>query len=241
MADQPPPRQSPPALSSRRELQAFLDRAQQLAVPGNGGRLLFALDATASRQPTWDLACSIQAEMFDQAAAIGGLEVQLAWYRGHREFRHSAWVRDARALAAEMTRVGCRAGATQIGRLLDHAWQQTRSRHVDAVVFVGDCLEEQAPPLYERAGRLAMLRTPLFVFHEGHDPVAGPVFRELCRISGGACLPFDAASPAQLRALLRGVAAWAAGGREALAALAGQPGQGLLERLLAQLPAPADR
>jgi hypothetical protein len=42
-------------------------------------RLIFALDATASREPTWDSACRIQGEIFEATAAIGGLDLQLAY------------------------------------------------------------------------------------------------------------------------------------------------------------------
>ena len=56
-----------------------------------------------SRQPTWDLACSLQAAMFDAAARTGGLEVQLVYYRGHGEARASRWVADAAALKRLMT------------------------------------------------------------------------------------------------------------------------------------------
>ena len=63
------------------------------------GGLLFALDATASRQPTWDSACRLQADMFREAAAIGGLDVQLAFYRGRDEFRPSQWVSQPERLA----------------------------------------------------------------------------------------------------------------------------------------------
>ena len=55
------------------------------ASTGRRGRLIFALDATVSRQPTWDQACHIQAEMFQETEALGGLDVQLVYYRGFRE------------------------------------------------------------------------------------------------------------------------------------------------------------
>ena len=43
------------------------------------GRLLFAMDATASREPSWDQACHLQAEMFGATDGLGGLEVQLVF------------------------------------------------------------------------------------------------------------------------------------------------------------------
>ena len=67
----------PASQSTRSEIDAFLNKVKSLApVTGTGerGRLIFALDATMSRQPTWDTACRLQADMFREAAAIGGLD-----------------------------------------------------------------------------------------------------------------------------------------------------------------------
>jgi hypothetical protein len=93
-----------PSLTSdkRAAIDAFLKKLQVPAAgvaPGTRGRLIFALDATRSRQPTWDIACQLQAEMFQEVAAIGGLDVQLVYYRGMRECTASRWVSDGRALA----------------------------------------------------------------------------------------------------------------------------------------------
>jgi hypothetical protein len=35
-----------------------------------------------SRQPAWDLASKVQGEMFREAAAIGGLSLQLVFFAG---------------------------------------------------------------------------------------------------------------------------------------------------------------
>ena len=61
------------------------------------GRLIFALDATMSRQPTWDIACKLQGEMFETARALGGLDVQLVYFRGFGECRASRLVARGRA------------------------------------------------------------------------------------------------------------------------------------------------
>src|SRR6188768_3399767 len=82
--------------ASRAEVDAFLAQARKIAPPSEArGRLIFALDATMSRQPTWDLACSIQGEMFEAAASIGGLAVQLVYFRGLSESRASPFVTNA--------------------------------------------------------------------------------------------------------------------------------------------------
>jgi len=56
------------------EVEQFLENLRNAppAHPGGRGRLIFALDATASREPTWDRACRIQGEMFEATAGLGG-------------------------------------------------------------------------------------------------------------------------------------------------------------------------
>lgn len=209
------------------DISAFLDKVRETpSRPQGNGRLVFALDATMSRQPTWDEACSIQAEMFEEAGRIGGLDIQLLYFRGFGECRASKWVSDARGLASLMTRIDCRGGHTQIGKVLKHALGETRSRKIQAMVYVGDCMEENADTLCQRAGELGMLGVPVFMFQEGRDAVAEPVFREIARLTGGAYCSFGAGSAARLRELLRAVAAYAAGGRKALAELKGPGGEG---------------
>src|SRR5690242_11858477 len=91
--------------STRREIDAFLEQVRALGPArqsGARGRLMFALDATMSRQPTWDTACTLQADMFREAAAIGGLDVQLVYYRGLGECRASQWVSEPEALGRLM-------------------------------------------------------------------------------------------------------------------------------------------
>ncbi|MCR9214822.1 MAG: VWA domain-containing protein [Proteobacteria bacterium] len=183
---------------------------------GKSGRLIFAIDATASRQPTWDHASHLQREMFDEAASIGGLELQIAFFRGFGEFKATAWTRDSRALARPISKVYCLGGHTQIQKVLKHALKQTKKDPVNALVYVGDCMEEDADTLCHQAGQLGMLGVPVFVFQEGYDSVAETCFRQIAKLSGGAYCRFDSASAATLRDLLRAVAVYAAGGRKAL-------------------------
>jgi hypothetical protein len=207
-----------PSRSSRQEVDAFLKKVAAAPAPaGQGrGRLVFAMDATASRRPTWDTACHIQAEMFKETKALGGLEVQLVYYRGFGEFEASPWVSDADKLLRRMTGVGCMAGHTQIARVLRHAAAETRKAKVGALVFVGDCLEEDVDELGHLAGELGLLGVPCFMFHEGGDPIARSAFEQIARLSGGAFCRFDSSSAQQLRDLLAAVAVYAAGGRKAL-------------------------
>jgi len=208
-----------PAKSSSTEVSEFLDklaRTPAVRPAGGRGRLIFAMDATASREPTWDRACHIQGEMFAETDGLGGLEVQLVFYRGFGECRASPWVATSRELVAKMTAVRCLGGQTQIARVLKHAIAETKKAKVNALVFVGDCVEEDVDTLCHLAGQLGVLGVPCFMFHEGNDPVARSVFGQIAKLSGGAYCSFDASSAHLLRDLLSAVAVFAAGGRRAL-------------------------
>ena len=105
-APAPAARGSEPAQASpRQEIEAFLGKVRALGpavAAGERGRLIFSLDATMSRQPTWDRACTVQGEMFDVASAQGGLSVQLVYFRGFNECQASKWVSDPEALGRLM-------------------------------------------------------------------------------------------------------------------------------------------
>jgi hypothetical protein len=207
------------------------DMASAPAAPRQGGRrgrLIFAMDATASREPSWDTAMQIQAEMFSETAALGGLEVQLAYYRGFGEFRASEFVAESAALIARMTAVRCLAGKTQIGKLLAHAIAEGKRQPVGALVFVGDAMEEDVDKLGDLAGQLGLMGLRCFVFHEGRDAGAARAFEQIARLSGGACVAFDGSSARQLRDLLAAVAVYAAGGRRALADFSKKAGGAVL-------------
>jgi len=182
------------------------------------GRLIFALDATMSRQETWDAACSMQGDMFRTVASIGGLNVQLVYYRGLDECRASRWVTDPEQLAKLMTRIDCRSGHTQIGKVLTHAKRETGLLKVAAVVFVGDAFEEEADEVVPLAQQLGQLNTPVFMFQEGTNRTVEHVFRDVAKASGGAYCRFDEGSADQLRELLKLVATFAVGGKAALEA-----------------------
>ena len=208
-------------------VQAFLEKVAAtpaMKAPGRRGRLMFAMDATASREPTWDRACHLQAEMFEVTHSLGGLAVQLCHYRGFADFVASDWLTDTIALRDRMTAVRCLGGRTQIARVLRHAAAETRTERVDALVFVGDCVEEDVDELGALAGELGVLGVPAFMFHEGNDPLAGFAFREIARLTHGAYCRFDPGAAGTLKDLLSAVAVFAAGGRRALEDLAGQRG-----------------
>jgi hypothetical protein len=204
--------------SASEDIAAFVARARAMSphAPGAKGRLVFALDATMSRQPTWDMACALQADMFREAAALGSLDIRLVYYRGLNECRATGWISDSAQLAKLMAKIDCRGGNTQIGKVLSEARREAVASGVRAVVFVGDAMEEAIDALCAKAGELGLLKVPVFMFQEGHDSVAEQAFREIARLTGGAWCRFDPGAAAQLRELLRAAAAYAAGGREAL-------------------------
>ena len=222
-------------LSTSNEVAEFLRQvAKTPAARTPRGRLIFALDATASRQPTWDRACQLQGDMFAAVAELGGLALQLVWYRGCGEFQIEPWFTDSTELQQRMSSVQCRGGLTQIGRVLEHAVRETRQHRVNALVLVGDCLEEPVDPLCHQAGQLGLLGVPAFVFQEGYDPDAALGFREIARLTRGAYCAFDAGSAWQLRELLSAVAVYAVGGRPALTEFGRRHG-GLIQQLTQQL------
>jgi hypothetical protein len=230
-------RQAPAPTSSRSEIDTFLETVRALgpaATAGRRGRLIFALDATMSRQPTWDTACVLQADMFREAASVGGLDIQLVYFRGLNECRASGWLHDSGRLADLMGRIDCRGGHTQIGKVLAHARTEHNEQRVQAVVFVGDAMEENIDGLCAAAGELGLLGVPVFMFQEGYDTVAENAYREIARLSRGAYSRFDTGAASQLGELLRAVAAYAAGGRKALAELSARRSGGA-QALLAQL------
>jgi hypothetical protein len=227
--DAPP---EPATRSPRGDIEAFLRQAKTLGPIGEGrGRLIFALDATMSRQPTWDTACKLQGEMFKAAGEVGGLDVQLAYFRGFNECRASKWVSDTGALASLMTSIDCRGGHTQIGKILSHARSENAKRKVGVLVFVGDALEEPIDGLAKKAGELGLLGLKIFIFQEGRDATVERGFREIARLSNGAYARFDVNAAGELAQLLRAAAVYAAGGLKALADKGGAGGRLLLQQM----------
>jgi len=207
------------AASTNADISDFLAKAQSLPPRTDGarGRLVFAMDATMSRQPTWDRALSIQGQMFEETARLGGLDVQLVYFRGLGECKASRFVSDHQGLARLMSGIACRGGHTQIGKVLSHIKAEGERARVNAAVYVGDCMEENVDDLCARAGEIALLAIPVFMFQDGHEPIAERSFREIARITKGAYCRFDLDAAGQLKALLAAVAVYAAGGKAALA------------------------
>jgi hypothetical protein len=216
------------APSSSADVDAFLASVKKMPAASGEGRLIFAMDATMSRQPTWDTALSIQGQMF---MAAKGLTVQLVYFRGFNECKASGWVTEPKALANLMTKVDCRGGNTQIGRVLTHVKNAAGKAKINAVIFVGDACEESIDGLCQSAGEIGLLGVPLFMFQEGADGTAEKAFKEIAKLTRGAYFRLDSASPKILADLLGAVAAYATGGRQALEAKGGQAARALLQQL----------
>ncbi|MEQ8401448.1 MAG: VWA domain-containing protein [Roseitalea porphyridii] len=218
--------------SSSGDIAAFLDAARTIKPgAGGGGRIVLALDATMSRQPTWDMASQIQAEMFQNVARETSLTMQLVYFRGFGECRSSRWARNGPELAAMMTRIDCRAGRTQIEKVLKHALKEHNKSPISALVYIGDAMEEDPDALGHAAGQLGVRGVPAFVFQEGHEPGAERMFREIARLTRGGWFRFDPSAPQVLADLLKSIAVYATGGLKALEAR----GTGSDRKLLTQL------
>ena len=201
------------------DVEAFLARVRDLPTPAPGtgnGRLVLAMDATMSRQHSWDMALEIQGDMFAEAGRIGGLDVQLVYFRGFGECRASKWTPDTAVLARLMSGIRCQGGRTQIGRVLKHLKGEAAAGKVNACIYIGDALEEDIDALAELAGEVGLLGIPVFMFQEGHDAAAETGFREIARLTRGAYFRFGSDAARILRELLSAVAVYAAGGFTAL-------------------------
>jgi len=222
----------PSRRSSAGEIAQFLNKSNAITqFVEKQPRLIFAIDATASRQPTWDTACQLQAGMFRATGEVATLAVQLCYYRGFHEFRASRWINDSARLGQLMASVYCEGGHTQIARLLRHALAEQRKSKVRALVFIGDAVEENPDTLCDLAGQCGLLQLPLFLFQEGGNRGVQQTFRSMARLSGGAYARFDARSAGTLAALLGAVASYAAGGRAALENSTGDSAKLLLKQL----------
>jgi hypothetical protein len=187
------------------------------------GRLMFALDATASWEPTWAIARDLQARMFRETAPIGKLSVQLVYYRGIDECKATKWVSSGEEIAQSMNKIECDAGCTQIGRILDHALRETERAPVGALTFIGDAMEEQIDVLAGAAGKLGNAGCPIFCFQEGSDANVRRAFRLSALKSGGEYFEFNpdtSRAVEQLAERLNAVARLAVGDAKALERIA---------------------
>lgn len=216
--------------SSSQDVAAFLKAAKSIDPTGTG-RLVFSLDATMSRQPTWDRACQIQASMFESVSKIGGLSVQLVYFRGFGECKASRWVVNANALRDLMCTITCRGGQTQITKVLKHAGKEHAREKISALVYIGDAMEEDADQLCHLAGELGLKGLRTFMFQEGNDRLAESTFRQIAKLTGGAYFRLGPDSARELAEILGAIAVYASAGRKALESSGKRGARLLLEQM----------
>jgi len=193
------------------------------------GRIAFVLDATASRQPTWDMSQGLMGDMIREA---GQLEMKLIFFRGGNEgpkqCKTSDWISDPTRFARLMGKVECLSGYTQIARALAQA---KREENVGAIILIGD----QAEPVEDNLDRLGLeardLKAPVFAFQEGFDRATEKAFRQIAELSKGAYGRFGAGSAKQLGELLKAAAVVAKGGVKALEGRQDEASKLLLEQM----------
>lgn len=194
--------------------------------PQQRPRLVFAFDATASREPAWDKAREVTDALF--TALPGELDVALAVHGGGWVLTFTRFSSDARFFRDQAAAVQCQAGSTALVRLME---QVREHAGVKVLVYIGDCFEEVPSAAYEQADALRLRGTRAILFHDAStsDQNAREVFEEIARRTGGVCLDFHGARPGDLRDILEAVAVLAYGGVKLLERKKGQlPGAGRL-------------
>ena len=177
-------------------------------------RLVFAVDATASREPAWAAARQVTDALVK--ALPGELDVALAVHGGSRVHTFTAFTNNAATLRDRAAGVSCQAGMT---RLLPILSASLKHPGVRVVVYIGDVFEENVVLGRRLADAMGVAGTKLIVLHDTADLSArrdAEVFWDLAKRTGGCVLPFDASAPGRLRDLLSAVAVYAVGGEKLL-------------------------
>jgi hypothetical protein len=177
-------------------------------------RLVFAVDATASREPAWAAARQVTDALVK--ALPGELDVALAVHGGSRVHTFTAFTSDARTLRDLAAGVDCHAGMT---RLLPILAASLKRQAVRVVIYIGDVFEESLPQGRQLADQMGAQGIKLIVLHDTADRSArrdAEVFWDLAKRTGGCVLPFDATASGRLRDILSAVAVYAVGGEKLL-------------------------
>ena len=164
------------------------------------GRLIYGVDATASRQAAWIVARDLQAKMFISAGLVGTLTLQLVFYGGG-VCRASRWASRGEDLARWMSAIECKAGPTQIEKVLRHALREHERSPVQGLTFIGDAQEEDLGVLVGLADELGAAGVPLHMYQEGNDAAVRKAFRLLALKAGGTYSTFNPAVPETIERL----------------------------------------
>ena len=197
-------------------LARAIDRYKERAALKRGVRIGFLIDATASREHTWEQAQTIQAKMFHSASGLTALKLRLVYFGGNRITKHG-WNDNERGVAAHMAAVRCSAGLTQIIEGLEAFIDEKPENRAGAIILIGDCFEEDSAIAAKTAALLKAKNIKVFSFIEGEDWTAHSVFKNLATITGGKFAKFGDDLP--LDDLCEGVALMTYGGEKALTRL----------------------
>jgi len=179
----------------------------------------FLIDATGSREDTWEQAQGIQAKMFKSAAGLQTIRLRLAYFGGDC-LNSPGWMNSPARVAKHMAAVRCRTGLTQIIEGLHSFIQEAPENRAAAIILVGDAFEEDADQAEHAGTMLKKMGIRVFSFIEGNDPTAQSVFQRLAEITGGKFAKFGSDLP--LSDLCEGVALLTSGGEKALDRLKNQ-------------------
>lgn len=200
------------AATPARPLAEGLRRADLLTAaiaPQLRPRLVFAFDATASREPAWDTAREVTDALF--TALPGELDVALAVHGGGQVHTFTDFSPDVHLFRDQAASVRCQAGSTALVSLMEKVRMHAG---VKVLLYIGDCFEEVPSAALEQADALRLRGVRTILFHDAStgDPTARAVFEEIARRTGGVCLDFHDSNPADLRDILEAVAVLAYGG-----------------------------
>lgn len=182
--------------------------------PPGRPRLIFAVDATASREPAWRAARGVTDSLVK--ALPGALDVALAVHGGGRVHTFTPYTTAANTLRDRAAGVMCKAGFT---RLLPIMASAVKDPGVKVVIYIGDVFEESLARGRRLADSMGARGTRLIVLHDTADPAArghAEIFWDLAKRTGGCVLPFEAGASRKLHDLVSAVAVYAVGGERLL-------------------------
>jgi hypothetical protein len=214
------------------------------------GCLGMVIDATASRDASWNAAKKIQRQLFARVSGDNRMVLRLVVMRGGG-FKDYGWHTDGEKLGSLIDRMQTDSGNTRIVDSLRAFIREPGGHKPAALILVGDCCEEKNADVLNAARELSQNGIRVYAFHEtvggttdrrANNSNAENLFRQVAAITGGAFAKFGNGMP--LADLCNAVAAYCAGGEEALKAL-GRRGDRAAQQLSAPrqvlLPGPALR
>ena len=201
---------------------AIADRAalHAAALKPRRPRLVFAMDATASRQGAWDEAKKATDTLF--TALPGELDIALAVHSGSTVKVFTDFSNDVATFRDHAASVSCVAGMT---RLVDIMGKTRSHSDVRVFLYIGDCFEESERDAYAAADAFRARGIRAIMMHDskgGGGPNDRQVFEEIARRTGGVCIDFHGGDRQGLKDIFEAVAVLAAGGIKALEQRKGQ-------------------